>query len=86
MVAIEGKSGSGKSTVVSLMTRLYDLDYNRDVGPDRGTIKLDGIPLHANQGLPGIDSKWLQERIGVVNQEPSLLSGTIEDNHIIFYF
>lgn len=65
-LAIIGRTGSGKSTVLSLLTRLYD--------PTSGEILLDGIPL------PKLNLEALREQIGFVPQEPFLFSDTIENN------
>jgi ATP-binding cassette subfamily B protein len=65
-VAIVGPTGSGKSTLVALLARLYD--------PTEGEILLDGIPLEA------IDPSELRSRIGVVPQDPFLFSDTIAGN------
>ena len=65
-VAIVGPTGSGKSTLVSLMARLYD--------PSGGEISLDGTPLTA------LDPGKLRHHIGVVPQDPFLFSDTIEAN------
>ena len=67
--AFVGYSGGGKSTFVSLIQRLYD--------PLSGDIFLNDI------NLKDFNIKWLRHRIGFVNQEPMLLSGSIEDN-IVF--
>ncbi|XP_012860104.1 phosphatidylcholine translocator ABCB4 [Echinops telfairi] len=65
-VALVGKSGCGKSTVVQLIQRLYD--------PDEGTISIDG------QDIRTFNVRYLREIIGVVSQEPVLFSTTIADN------
>ncbi|CAM6112793.1 unnamed protein product [Calypogeia fissa] len=65
-VAIVGSSGSGKSTVVSLIERFYD--------PDAGEVLLDGV------NLKKLDLKWLRKQIGLVNQEPALFATTIAAN------
>ncbi|KAF8503875.1 P-loop containing nucleoside triphosphate hydrolase protein [Gautieria morchelliformis] len=64
--AIVGASGSGKSTIVSLVERFYD--------PISGAVKLDG------QDVKGLNIKWLRSQIGLVSQEPTLFSTTIEGN------
>lgn len=64
--AIVGKSGSGKSTIAGLLLRLYD--------PEGGQVLLDG------RDVRGLDVDWLRTRIGAVNQEPILFSGTIREN------
>ncbi|KAI0673480.1 multidrug resistance protein 1 [Trametes maxima] len=64
--ALVGSSGSGKSTIVSLIERFYD--------PIQGTVKLDGIDVK------DLNIKWLRSQIGLVSQEPSLFSTTIKGN------
>lgn len=65
-VALVGASGSGKSTFVSLLLRLYDAT--------EGSINIDG------DDIKSYNLKWLHSQIGYVSQEPSLFSGTLEDN------
>ncbi|KAI6041412.1 P-loop containing nucleoside triphosphate hydrolase protein [Pisolithus marmoratus] len=64
--AIVGASGSGKSTIVSLIERFYD--------PLSGTVKLDGVNLR------NLNIKWLRSQIGLVSQEPVLFATTIRTN------
>ncbi|KAK8624685.1 hypothetical protein V6N13_089574 [Hibiscus sabdariffa] len=66
MVALVERSGCGKSTVNSLVKRLYD--------PSKGEILID------NRNIKDLDLKFLGKIIGSVSREPSLLSGTIKDN------
>lgn len=66
VVAVVGSSGSGKSTIASLLLRLYD--------PLSGEITIDGIPVTQ------LDPAWLREVIGSVSQEPVLFSTTIREN------
>jgi ABC transporter fused permease/ATP-binding protein len=66
VVALVGPSGSGKTTVASLLTRLYDVDS--------GEILLDGEPIK------DIEPNWLRTQIGIVSQEPILISSSIEEN------
>ncbi len=63
---ILGGTGSGKSTIVQLLTRLYELE--------EGTITLGGVDIRK---LP-LD--WLRRRVGMVLQEPFLYSRTIREN------
>ena len=63
ITAVVGRSGSGKSSIASLLMRLYD--------PQSGEILLDG------RNLKELDPSWLRRNIGAVNQEPVLFSGTI---------
>lgn len=65
-VAIVGPTGSGKSTLVALLARLYD--------PTAGKILLDGIPLTE------LDPGELRARIGFVPQEAFLFSDSIAGN------
>ncbi|WWD08398.1 hypothetical protein V865_006510 [Kwoniella europaea PYCC6329] len=64
--ALVGASGSGKSTVVSLVERFYD--------PIQGSIKLDGIEIR------DLNLKWLRQQIGLVSQEPTLFGTTVRGN------
>ncbi|OCF33614.1 ATP-binding cassette, subfamily B (MDR/TAP), member 1 [Kwoniella heveanensis BCC8398] len=64
--ALVGASGSGKSTVVSLVERFYD--------PIEGTIKLDG------RDIKTLNLKWLRQQIGLVSQEPTLFGTTVRGN------
>jgi ATP-binding cassette, subfamily B, multidrug efflux pump len=64
--AIVGHTGAGKTTIISLMMRFYDIQ--------RGSILVDGIDVR-EQNL-----KKLRQRFGVVLQDPFLFSGTISDN------
>ncbi|KAG8896650.1 GTPase-activating protein, partial [Tulasnella sp. 408] len=64
--ALVGASGSGKSTVVSLVERFYD--------PIEGNVYLDGV------NVKDLNLKWLRQQIGLVQQEPSLFATTIKGN------
>lgn len=65
-VALVGQSGSGKSTVVSLIERFYD--------PDAGQVLIDGINIKEFQ------LRWIRQKIGLVSQEPVLFASSIRDN------
>jgi ATP-binding cassette subfamily B multidrug efflux pump len=65
-VAIVGPTGSGKSTLISLLPRLYD--------PPPGTVFIDGVDVR------DIPLAMLRGAIGCVSQEPFLFSDTIADN------
>ncbi len=65
-VAVVGATGSGKSTVIKLLTRLYE--------HQQGDIKLDGIDIRA------IPLSELRERITVVSQDVMLFAGTLREN------
>lgn len=66
MVGLVGRSGSGKSTIISLLARFHD--------PDSGHILLDG------EDLTGLRLADLRRQIGVVMQEPFLFNGSILEN------
>ena len=65
-LAILGKTGSGKSSILSLLTRMYDVK--------NGKIQIDGKPLSA------INLYDLRESIGIVPQDAFLFSDTIKNN------
>ena len=64
--ALVGASGAGKSTILSLLLRLYD--------PTHGTIRIDGYDLRK------VTQKSLRNQIGLVTQETFLFHDTIFDN------
>lgn len=65
-VAIIGSTGSGKTSLISLLPRLYDIG--------RGDVLLDGVSV--NQ----LDRSEITKRVAIVPQRPYLFSGTIEHN------
>ena len=65
-VAILGPTGSGKSSLVYLLARLYEY---KD-----GSITIDGIELNK------IDKKWIRKNVGIVLQEPFLFAKTVKEN------
>ncbi|MBO2515705.1 MAG: ABC transporter ATP-binding protein [Clostridiales bacterium] len=65
-VAILGATGSGKSTVVQLLQRLF--------APKSGRITIGG------EDIQQIDRIWLRSRVGLILQEPFLFSRTLKDN------
>ena len=65
-VAIVGESGGGKSTIISLLQRLYD--------PTQGEVLIDG------KNLKDYNLQWLHSRMGYISQDPALFSGSLEDN------
>ena len=67
-VAILGATGSGKSTLMHLLQRLYDVEEGR------GEIRIGGRDIRK------ISKKHLRSRIGLILQEPFLYSRTIESN------
>jgi len=65
-VAILGPTGSGKSTLMHLLPRLYDYQSGR--------LLIDGVDIQE------MDKKWLRRNVGIVLQEPFLFSKTIKEN------
>ncbi|KAG4937646.1 hypothetical protein JHK85_052565 [Glycine max] len=65
-VALVGRNGSGKSSIIPLMERFYD--------PTLGEVLLDG------ENIKNLKLEWLRSQIGLVTQEPALLSLSITDN------
>lgn len=66
MVALVGPTGSGKTTVMNLLNRFYDVDS--------GSITIDGTDLRE------FDLAQLRHTVGIVLQDPQLFTGTIADN------
>jgi ATP-binding cassette, subfamily B, multidrug efflux pump len=64
--AIVGHTGAGKTTLISLLLRFYDIQ--------RGQILLDGVDIRL------LDLQELRKQFGIVLQDPFLFSGTIESN------
>jgi ATP-binding cassette subfamily B (MDR/TAP) protein 1 len=65
-VALVGRNGSGKSSIIPLMERFYD--------PTLGEVLLDG------ENIKNLKLEWLRSQIGLVTQEPALLSLSIREN------
>jgi ABC-type multidrug transport system fused ATPase/permease subunit len=66
VLSLVGGSGSGKSTIASLLTRLYEVP--------RGSIYINDQDLH------DFTPEDLRQQIGIVSQEPTLFKGSITDN------
>lgn len=66
VIALVGKSGSGKSTALWLLERFYDVTG--------GSITVDNVDLRS------LDPTWWRKQIGFVSQEPELFKGTIYEN------
>ena len=66
VAALVGPSGGGKSTVVNLLERFYDVQ--------QGAVTIDGVAVAT------MDPSWLREQIGLVRQEPQLFCATISEN------
>lgn len=65
-IAIIGSTGAGKTSLLSLLPRLYD--------PAEGEVLLDGVPVNK------LDRDEITKRVALVPQRPYLFSGTIEHN------
>jgi ATP-binding cassette, subfamily B, multidrug efflux pump len=65
-VAVVGHTGAGKTTLISLLLRFYDVQ--------KGTIRIDGVDIR------DMDLADLRSRFGVVLQDPFLFTGTIGGN------
>lgn len=65
-VAVVGHTGAGKTTLVNLLLRFYDVQ--------RGSIRIGGVNLRE------LDPRDLRQHFGIVLQDPYLFSGTIKDN------
>jgi len=65
-VAIVGPTGAGKTTIISLLLRFYDVDT--------GSVSIDGVDVR------DVTQESLRGRIGLVLQEPFLFSGSAREN------
>jgi ATP-binding cassette subfamily B protein len=65
-VAVVGHTGAGKTTIISLLLRFYDVQ--------KGAIRVGGVDIR------GFDPRELRRRFGVVLQDPHLFTGSIEEN------
>ena len=65
-VALVGRSGAGKTSIISLIERFYD--------PTSGVILLDGV------GIKSVPISQHRERISLVAQDPDLFSGSVAFN------
>lgn len=68
-IVLAGRSGSGKTTLLRLLQRFYM--------PNQGYICLDGI------NIANMDLESLRQCVGVVNQKPTLFSGTVYENLVM---
>lgn len=66
LVAVTGRSGCGKSSILLLLQRLYD--------PTEGRITVDGVDIKE------LDASWWRSQIGSVEQEPTLFVASIAEN------
>lgn len=65
-IALVGPTGAGKTTIVNLLTRFYDIDS--------GEITIDGVNIRT------FDKHWLRNQLGLVLQDAYLFSDTIREN------
>ncbi len=65
-LAIVGSTGSGKSTIINILNRFYEIN--------KGEIRIDGTPIHA------YDMPKLRQRIAIVLQDVFLFSGSVLEN------
>ncbi|CAB3248407.1 unnamed protein product [Arctia plantaginis] len=65
-VALVGHSGCGKSTIIQLISRFYDVI--------KGSVSIDG------NDVKNLSIRWLRQQIGLVGQEPVLFNTTIREN------
>ena len=65
-VALVGHTGAGKTTLINLLSRFYDID--------KGTIRIDGVDIHT------VSRDSLRRQLGVVLQEPFLFSESVLEN------
>lgn len=68
-VAIVGKSGSGKTTIVNLISKIYEVD--------KGSILLDG------NNINNLDKYSIRNNISVISQKPYLFNMTIKENLLL---
>ncbi|GFS43919.1 hypothetical protein Acr_00g0087760 [Actinidia rufa] len=68
-VGLVGKSGCGKSTVIALIQRFYDVE--------RGSVRVDGVDIR------GLDVGWYRRHAALVGQDPVVYSGSVREN-IVF--
>ncbi len=66
IIALVGPTGAGKTTIINLLTRFYDIQA--------GDILIDGKPIER------LKKEELRQRLGIVLQDPYLFSGTIYEN------
>lgn len=65
-IALVGPTGAGKTTIVNLLTRFYDIDS--------GSILIDGVPIEE------MDKNSLRRQLGMVLQDAHVFSGSIREN------
>ena len=80
-IGLAGETGAGKSTLVKLIPRFYDVDERRSSAHqtrsddvDAGSVRVDGTDVRE------YDLQALRRHVGIVEQDPYLFSGTVEEN------
>ena len=73
-IGLVGRSGAGKSTVVNLLLRFYDLPPGQMHGPPQGRILIDG------QDIAHVTQDSLRTHVGMVTQDTSLLHRSVREN------
>ncbi|KAF3947034.1 hypothetical protein ACB098_01G173600 [Castanea mollissima] len=68
-IGLVGKSGCGKSTMIGLIQRFYDVES--------GSVKVDGVDIRQ------LDIQWYRRHTALVSQEPVIYSGSVRDNIVI---
>lgn len=68
-IGLVGQSGCGKSTVIGLIQRFYDVE--------QGSVRVDGIDIRE------LDIQWYRRHTALVSQEPVIYSGSIRDNIVL---
>src|SRR6185295_3438955 len=66
LIGLVGSSGGGKSTVVSLIARFYDVTG--------GTVRVDGVDIRT------LDTGHYRQQLGMEHQDPYLFHGTVLEN------
>jgi len=69
-VALVGNTGSGKTTIINLINRIYDVE--------KGSVFIDGRDIRE------YDLEYLREQVGVVPQDPFFFNGTVYENLSLF--
>ncbi|KDQ08496.1 hypothetical protein BOTBODRAFT_179848 [Botryobasidium botryosum FD-172 SS1] len=81
VTAIVGASGSGKSTIASLLLRYYDPGNNDVVEDDESKEETEhGCILLAGLNLDSYNLSWLRSQIAIVSQDPQIFTATILEN------
>ncbi|HET6317030.1 MAG TPA: ABC transporter ATP-binding protein, partial [Chloroflexota bacterium] len=74
LVALVGHTGAGKSSIINILLRFYDIATPPESTHPHGAITIDGHDIRA------VTTESLRRQVGLVLQEPFLFSGTVRDN------